>query len=139
MGTSIPSLARPSTIAGSAAAAASLLTVTRTSSDPAVASAATCWTVPCTSAVSVLVMDCTTTGAEEPTRTFPTLTVVDFLRSSCAIYPSLLVYNPAHPTALTCLQCINRFESRGLGTLDRQQAHQWRPAMPEQLETLSDT
>jgi hypothetical protein len=38
-------------------------------------------------------MDCTTTGAEEPTRTFPTLTVVDFLRSGCAIYPSVLVYN----------------------------------------------
>ncbi len=75
----------PSTIAGTATAAASLLTVTRTSSDPAVASAATCWIVPCTSAVSVLVMDCTTTGAEDPTRTFPTLTVTDCLRCSSAI------------------------------------------------------
>src|SRR5271156_1324537 len=92
MGTSMPSLASPSTIAGTAAAAASLLTVTRTSSEPALASAATCWMVPCTSAVSVLVMDWTTTGAEDPTRTFPTKTVVDFLRSCCAINPSSIVY-----------------------------------------------
>src|SRR5580704_9621592 len=95
MGTSMPSLANPSTMAGSAAAAASLLTVTLTSSDPAEARAATCWMVLFTSAVSVLVMDCTTTGADEPTRTLPILTVTDFLRSSSAINPSVLVYNPS--------------------------------------------
>src|ERR1700738_444417 len=93
MGTSIPNLANPSTMAGTATAAASLLTVTLTSSDPAVANAATCWIVPCTSAVSVFVMDCTTTGAEDPTRTFPTLTVTDCLRCSSAIESSPLVYN----------------------------------------------
>ena len=48
-------------------------------------------------------MDCTTTGAEEPTRTFPTLTVTDFLRSSCAINPSLIVYNLPLPAASYCL------------------------------------
>jgi hypothetical protein len=51
-----------STIAGTAAAASSLFTVTRTSSLPALARAATCAIVPSTSAVSVLVMDWTTTG-----------------------------------------------------------------------------
>src|SRR5436190_5022499 len=65
---------------GSAAAASSLLTVTRTSSEPARARAATCCTVEGTSAVSVLVIDCTTTGASLPTRTAPILTVTAFLR-----------------------------------------------------------
>ena len=63
-----------------AAAASSLLTVTRTNSDPARASAATCWTVEGISAVSVLVMDCTTTGASLPTLTPPIKPVTDFLR-----------------------------------------------------------
>ena len=56
-------------------AAASLLTVTRTSSEPARARAAICWTVDSMSAVSVLVIDWTTTGAEEPVRMPPMLTV----------------------------------------------------------------
>ena len=47
---------------GTAAAAASLLTVTRTSSEPACASAATWMAVASASAVSVLVIDWTTTG-----------------------------------------------------------------------------
>ena len=63
-----------------AAAASSLLTVTRTISDPASARAATCSIVPATSAVSVLVIDCTTTGTSQPTRTCPILTVGVFLR-----------------------------------------------------------
>ena len=50
------------TISGTAAAAASLLTVMRTSSEPACARAATWMAVPSASAVSVLVIDCTTTG-----------------------------------------------------------------------------
>jgi hypothetical protein len=64
---------------GTACAASSLFTVTRTSSEPARARAATCCTVPGMSAVSVLVMDCTTTGASEPTRTPPTRAVTVFL------------------------------------------------------------
>ena len=63
-----------------AAAASSLLTVTRTNSDPALASAATCLTVEGMSAVSVLVIDCTTTGASLPTLTPPIEPVTDFLR-----------------------------------------------------------
>ena len=51
---------------GTAAAASTLLTVTRTSSEPARASSATCRTVAATSAVSVLVIDWTTMGAAPP-------------------------------------------------------------------------
>ena len=45
----------------------------------------TCWMVPAMSAVSVLVMDCTTTGASLPTRTLPMFAVTDFLRCMSAI------------------------------------------------------
>ena len=51
---------------GTAAAASALFTVTRTISEPARASAATCCTVAAMSAVSVLVIDCTTIGASPP-------------------------------------------------------------------------
>ncbi len=61
---------------GTAAAASLRSTVMRTSSEPARASAATWRTVASTSAVSVLVIDCTTTGAPPPTVTSPTLTWV---------------------------------------------------------------
>src|SRR5690606_23083112 len=59
---------------GTAAAASGVLTVTRTISEPARHSSATCLAVAATSAVSVLVIDCTTTGAPPPTRTLPTWT-----------------------------------------------------------------
>src|ERR1700730_16136206 len=59
---------------GTAAAASLRSTVMRTSSDPAGASAATWLAVASTSAVSVLVMDWTTTGAPPPTVTLPTRT-----------------------------------------------------------------
>src|SRR5213592_5225611 len=68
------------TISGTAFAAASLLTVTRTSSLPAAWSALTCATVPAMSAVSVLVMDWTTMGRSLPTVTPPTSTSTVFLR-----------------------------------------------------------
>src|SRR5690606_31980459 len=63
-----------------AAAASRVFTVMRTISEPARASCATCIAVAKSSAVSVLVMDCTTTGAisvpysPPPTRTLPTRT-----------------------------------------------------------------
>ena len=44
----------------------------RTNSEPARASAATCRAVASTSAVSVLVIDCTAIGAPPPTMTAPT-------------------------------------------------------------------
>ena len=62
MGTGTPKAAHVSTIRGTAAAAASVFTVTRTSSDPARASAITWFTVDATSAVSVFVIDWTTIG-----------------------------------------------------------------------------
>src|SRR5438034_7206497 len=63
------------TIAGTARAASSVFTVTRTSSLPAWCSARTCATVAATSAVSVLVMDWTTIGWALPTGTPPTSAV----------------------------------------------------------------
>src|ERR1035437_587806 len=75
MGVWMPIFARPSTRCGTPLAASSLLTVTRINSEPARASAMHCLIVESTSAVSVLVIDCTTTGASLPTRTFPMRTV----------------------------------------------------------------
>ena len=73
---------------GTAAAASSVLTVTRTSSEPAAASAATWWAVAATSAVSVLVIDCTTMGWSLPTATPPTFAVTVRLRVTSAIRSS---------------------------------------------------
>ena len=61
-------------ISGTAAAASGMLTVTRTISEPASASSMHCCAVPRASAVSVIVIDCTTTGAPPPTWTRPTFT-----------------------------------------------------------------
>ncbi len=77
----MPRLRRPSRICGTAAAASSRSTVMRTSSEPARASAATCAMVPSISAVSVLVIDCTTIGAPPPTATLPTMTCVVLCRA----------------------------------------------------------
>src|SRR4051812_2482872 len=88
----MPCWASWSTMGATAAAASSLFTVTRTSSDPARARAATCCTVPGMSAVSVLVIDCTTTGASEPTRTPPTMAVTVFLRWIFAIWEVLFYH-----------------------------------------------
>src|SRR5215468_9887821 len=77
IGTPTPILSSRSLMRGTAAAASLRSTVMRTISEPAAASAATCRTVSSTSAVSVLVMDCTTTGAPPPTSTPPTSTATD--------------------------------------------------------------
>src|ERR1700722_20983549 len=77
----MPRLRQPSRICGTAAAASPRWPVIRTSSDPARASAATCSTVPLTSAVSVLVIDCTTIGAPPPTAILPTMTWVVLCRA----------------------------------------------------------
>src|SRR6185295_16931873 len=63
--------ARRSRIFATAAAASASLTVMRTSSEPARANALICCAVPSMSAVSVLVIDCTTMGAPLPTVTRP--------------------------------------------------------------------
>src|SRR5512141_3479516 len=62
------------TISGTAFAASGTFTVTRRSSEPASASSRHCATVDAPSAVSVLFIDCTRTGAPPPTRTSPTFT-----------------------------------------------------------------
>src|ERR1700735_4228600 len=70
----MPCASRRSRMCGTAAADSSLLTVTRTNSDPARANALTCATVPSISAVSVLVIDCTTMGEGPAMETEPTFT-----------------------------------------------------------------
>ncbi len=67
---------------GTAAALSSRSTVMRTISEPARASCMTWRTVASISAVSVLVIDWTTTGAPPPTITPPTLTPTDCLRGA---------------------------------------------------------
>ena len=57
-------------MAGTSAAAAGVLTVMRTSSEPALANARVWMAVAMASAVSVLVIDCTTTGPSLPIRTW---------------------------------------------------------------------
>jgi len=70
----IPCIASRSTIRGTAAAASGVLTVMRTSSEPARHNCAICCAVAAISLVSVLVIDCTTTGASPPTVTAPICT-----------------------------------------------------------------
>src|SRR4051794_3101888 len=60
-------------IAGSASTSSCDGTATRTIWHPAAVSSAICWSVALTSAVSVVVIDCTLTGAPPPTGTGPTM------------------------------------------------------------------
>src|SRR5689334_4199523 len=79
-------------ISGTAAAASGTLTVTRTISEPACASSMHCFAVEATSAVSVLAIDWTTTGAPPPTwtpRSPPTRTPTVAWRFLSLIDPSI--------------------------------------------------
>src|SRR5438874_6376838 len=117
IGTSIPRLSSCSTMCGSAAAASSLFTVTRTSSDPARARDAICSTLEATSAVSVLVIDCTTTGASAPTRTLPMVQVTDLRRWIDAMWKvqfnrlnraaSAMAVGQKQPTKLHCKMVLH--------------------------------
>ena len=60
-------------ISGSASASSWLGQATRTMSQPAAVSSAICWRVVLTSAVSVVVIDCTEIGWSLPTPTLPTM------------------------------------------------------------------
>src|SRR5690242_19380347 len=60
-------------IAGSASTSSCDGTATRTIWQPAAVSSAICWSVALTSAVRVVVIDCTDTGAPPPTGTGPTI------------------------------------------------------------------
>ena len=79
---------------GTAAADSARSTVMRTSSDPARASAATWATVESMSAVSVLVIDWTTTGASPPTCTLPTITATVRRRASGSVSSSAMILAP---------------------------------------------
>src|SRR6202051_4775126 len=94
------SASKRSRMCGTAAADSSLLTVIRTNSDPARASALTCATVPSMSAVSVLVIDCTTIGALPPMITAPTFTARDVLRRLIRqLYQGRRLRHPHHDGA----------------------------------------
>src|SRR3990170_6360776 len=89
-GTATPRSASLRSISGTAAAAASVLTVTRTSWLPAWARRATWIAVASGSAVSVFVIDWTTTGWALPTSTPPTSTdTVDRRRGRSVSEPGI--------------------------------------------------
>ena len=91
IGTLQPASSSRFLISGTAAAASGTFTVQRTISLPASASSSVCCSVVFTSAVSVLVMDCTTIGAPPPTCTWPTFTPYVFFRGCRSAFAS----NPA--------------------------------------------
>src|SRR5262245_58744810 len=90
-GTRQPNLYSVSTMEGTARAASSVFTVTRTNSEPTLASAITWFTVAGVSAVSVLVMDWTTMGWDPPTVTDPTDTATEPRRALAAIFPPEII------------------------------------------------
>ena len=69
-------------MAGSASASSWLGQATRTMSQPAAVSSAICCRVALTSAVRVVVMDCTEIGCSEPTPTAPTCSCRVFRRGA---------------------------------------------------------
>jgi hypothetical protein len=93
----MPRLRRPSRICGNGGGRLLAIDGDAHHSDPARDSAATCAMVPSISAVSVLVIDCTTIGAPPPTATLPTMTWVVLCRargpatSSCGIISGLFM------------------------------------------------
>src|SRR4051812_5153733 len=82
-------------ISGTAAAASGTFTVTRTISEPASASSMHCRAVDTGSAVSVIVIDWTTTGAPPPTWTLPTRTPT--VLCSFTVLIVLLLRRSYHP------------------------------------------
>src|SRR5690606_19921870 len=97
IGTLQPRASRRCTISGTAAAASSLLTVMRTSSLPACASAYTCAAVDSASAVSVFVIALTTIGCPGPHGTSPTRTVTVLRRSGIFLQFQLRGFDHVHP------------------------------------------
>src|SRR5277367_2943033 len=113
IGTLQPACSSRFLINGTAAAASGTFTVQRTISLPASASSSVCCSVVSTSAVSVLVIDCTTTGAPPPTVTWPTFTPYVFFRgcfNAAASVPAIcfnispILPDPAHAFVVASLQ-----------------------------------
>src|ERR1700744_1219908 len=120
-GVLMPWASSRSRMCGTAAADSSLLTVTRTNSEPDLLRALTWATVPSISAVSVLVIDCTTIGDVPPMETEPTFTVRECLRDL------ILPLYPARRGPV--------IEGSPLGSRERKDAEggeplQYRPAIP---------
>ena len=87
-------------ISGTAAAASGRFTVTRTISDPASASSMHCAAVARASAVSVIVIDCTTIGAPPPTWT-PLASGADFHADGLVKPHSLILWMNSHDSIAT--------------------------------------
>src|ERR1700688_435830 len=107
-GTSTPICARRSRIGATAAAAALVLTVMRTSSEPARASDFTCCAVASASSVSVLVIDCTTMGFAPPTRTRPIATATLLRRCRCMLWHHRGAHLPPEYQAIAGAQWLRR-------------------------------
>ena len=110
-------------ISGTAAAASGRFTVTRTISDPASASSTHWRAVAAASAVSVIVIDWTTTGAPPPTCTWPTFTptvrwslrAVDMSSSHHTIgEPGLRAVAEVESSAAASRGCDSTAEFRGI-------------------------
>src|SRR5688572_16607778 len=71
-------------MAGSASTSSWDGTATRTIWQPEAVSSAICWRVALTSAVTLVVIDCTETGAPPPTATGPTMICREFRRGARA-------------------------------------------------------
>ena len=88
----------PSTSARTALAQSSLYTETRTMSAPAIASARIWESVASTSAVSVLVIDCTETGAPPPMATWPAFT--------CLVSFAIVCVPPSNYRTKICMMSL---------------------------------
>src|SRR5262249_55669588 len=115
-GTRTPNLSKHSAIFGTAAAAFSVFTVTRTSSEPAFASAITWFTVEVTSSVSVLVIDWTTIGCVPPTLT-PAISTTGVARRGFAAMRKIPPKNLILPDKLDSLPGGDYDESSFLAAL----------------------
>src|SRR5262245_16442378 len=113
-GTSTPRESSLSRICGTAAAASLRSTVTRTSSEPARASAATWATVASIAAVSVLVIDCTTMGAVPPTITPPILTGIERRRAELSMAQGYIRFLAAAPGRGSAGSCPTSGPSAGI-------------------------
>src|SRR5215467_7923422 len=122
-------------ISGSASASSWDGTATRTIWQPDAVSAAICCRVALTSAVRVVVMDCTDTGAPPPTGTFPTMICRDFRLAasgsggSCGMPRSIVMCSFASDLKVDRIEDIGRDEQRAEADEHREdeQAHRHQP------------
>src|SRR5215472_7593465 len=122
-------------ISGSASASSWDGTATRTIWQPAAVSSAICCRVALTSAVRVVVMDCTDTGAPPPTGTFPTMICRDFRLpasgsgGSCGMPRSIVMCSLALDLKVDRVEDIGRDQQRAEADKhsEDEQAHRDQP------------